>query len=870
MTDTLLLLDGNSLAYRAFFALPTSIVTSTGQITNAVYGFTSMLLKLLGEQKTDRVGVAFDIGAPTVRLAEYSEYKANRSETPGEFKGQMDLVKEVLDVMNVPQFGVPGHEADDINATLAKRAQEEGFDVILVTADRDYLQLVRPGVRVLFNRKGVSDYTLYDEAAVEDRFGLPPTKLLDYAAVRGDPSDNLPGVPGVGEKTAAQLIQQFGSIEELFEHLDDLPKRAQKLRPALEEHKEQILLNKRLARLVDDLEIDIEPRDIQMGDWDEPELRRLFTALQFKTLLERITDLRPLLKPAQPAPAVTVRAVTEPLFGDGGGRVALAWTEDSDGIAVAEGGEEATWVSEPGALRAMLEDPKIPKVAHDAKTLAVRLARAGIKPDGFAFDTQIAAYLLDPAPGKYELGDLSTRYLNRDLPLVTQGDGDGQMTLGVEETSAAEVASAYAAALLPLADRLESDLDRLGMTELFRTVEMPLVDVLVDLELTGVAIDADLLRAQSAELGKRVAELEQEIYVLGGGPFNLNSPPQLRTILYDKLGLKPTRRTKTGFSTDAATLESLRGQHDIVEALLEYRELSKLQATYLDPLPRLVDPKTGRVHATFKQTAVATGRIATESPNLQNIPVRSELGRQIRLAFIAGFPDHVLLVADYSQIELRVLAHITGDPGLREAFANDEDVHAATAAKVWGFAVEDVPRDLRARAKAINFGLAYGMNRFGLAQRLGITPDEAQEYIDGYFRSFPMVKEFMAGVVKQAYSDGFTSTLVGRRRYIPELEHSNPRVRALGERQALNAPIQGSAADIFKLAMVKVHRGLLEGSSNARMVLTVHDELLFEVPKSEENETADLVRSLMEQAYPLDVPLKVDVATGANWADAKG
>jgi DNA polymerase-1 len=408
------------------------------------------------------------------------------------------------------------------------------------------------------------------------------------------------------------------------------------------------------------------------------------------------------------------------------------------------------------------------------------------------------------------------------------------------------------------------------MTELFRTVEMPLVDVLVDLELTGVAIDAELLRKQSAEMGKRVAELEQEIYVLGGGPFNINSPPQLRTILYDKLGLKPTRRTKTGYSTDAATLESLRGQHDIVEALLEYRELTKLQATYLDPLPRLVDPKTGRVHANFKQTAVATGRIATDSPNLQNIPVRTELGREIRRAFIAGFPDHVLLVADYSQIELRVLAHITGDPGLREAFARDEDVHAATAAKVWGFTVEDVPRDLRARAKAINFGLAYGMNRFGLAQRLGITPDEAQEYIDGYFRSFPNVRDFMADVVKQAYRDGYTSTLVGRRRYIPELEHSNPRVRALGERQALNAPIQGSAADIFKLAMVKVHRGLLDRGSGARMVLTVHDELLFEVPSSEQNETHDQVRSLMEQAYPLDVPLKVDVSTGANWADAKG
>ncbi|MGZ4119218.1 MAG: DNA polymerase I [Actinomycetota bacterium] len=869
MTDTLLLLDGNSLAYRAFFALPTSIVTSTGQITNAVYGFTSMLLKLLGEQKTDRVGVAFDVGAPSVRLAEYSEYKANRAETPGEFRGQMELIREVLDVMNVPQFGVPGHEADDINATLARRAVAEGFDVICVTADRDYLQLVRPGIRVLFNRKGVSDYTMYDDAGVEERFGLPPEKLVDYAALRGDPSDNLPGVPGVGEKTAAQLIQQFGSIEALFEHLDELPKRLQKLRPALEEHRKQVLLNKQLARLVDDLDIEVDPADIRMGEWDEAEIRRLFTALQFRTLLERITDLRPLLKPAEAAPPVTVRAVTEPMATDGR-RVALAWTEDSPGIAVAQGGEEATWVSEPGTLRAMLEDATVPKVAHDGKSIAVRLARAGITLAGLAFDTQIAAYLLDPAPGKYELADLSTRYLNRDLPVVSAAAEGGQLALGVEETTAAEVASAHAAALLPLADRLEQDLDRMGMTELFRTVEMPLVDVLVDLELTGVAIDADLLRAQSAQLGKRVATLEQEIHELAGGPFNLNSPPQLRAILYDKLGLKPSRRTKTGYSTDAAALESLRGQHEIIEALLEYRELSKLQATYLDPLPRLVDPSDGRVHATFKQTAVATGRIATESPNLQNIPVRTELGREIRRAFVAGFPNHILLAADYSQIELRVLAHITGDPGLREAFEKDEDVHAATAAKVWGFSVEEVPRDLRARAKAINFGLAYGMNKFGLAQRLGITPDEAQEYIDGYFRSFPMVKEFMAGVVKQAYRDGFTSTIVGRRRYIPELEHSNPRVRALGERQALNAPIQGSAADIFKLAMIKVHRGLLDAGSRARMVLTVHDELIFEVPMDEEAETIDRVRSLMEQAYPLDVPLKVDVATGANWADAKG
>jgi DNA polymerase-1 len=870
VSDTLLLLDGNSLAYRAFFALPTSIVTSTGQITNAVYGFTSMMLKLLGEQKTDRIGVAFDVGAPTERIAQYTEYKANRRETPDEFRGQIDLIHEVLDVMGVPQFASPGNEADDINATLARVAADEGIDVILVTADRDYLQLVRPGVRVLFNRKGVSDYVLYDEAAVEERFGLPPNKLLDYAALRGDPSDNLPSVPGIGEKTASQLIQQFGSIGELYEHLDDLPKRLQKLRPALEENKEQVFLNKRLARLIDDLDMGVDPASIRMAEWDESEIRRLFTALQFKTLLERITELRPLLKPAAPAPAVTMRAGAQPLFTGDGRRVAIAWSEAAEGLAVAEGGEESTWVADPVSLKGMLEDASIPKVAHEGKTLAVRLARAGITLAGFDFDTQIAAYLLDPAPGKYELADLSTRYLNRELPQLSEGDDGAQLTLGVEETNSAEVASVHAAALLPLAERLESDLDRLGMTELFRTVEMPLVDVLVDLERTGIAIDADLLRARSKELGKRIGELEQEIYVLGGGPFNLNSPPQLRAVLYDKLGLKPSRRTKTGFSTDAQALESLRGQHDIIDALLEYRELSKLQATYLDPLPKLVDPETGRVHATFKQTAVATGRIATESPNLQNIPVRTELGREIRRAFIAGFPDHVLLVADYSQIELRVLAHITGDAGLREAFEHDEDVHAATAAKVWGFSVEEVPRDLRARAKAINFGLAYGMNKFGLAQRLGITPDEAQEYIDGYFRSFPMVKEFMAGVVKQAYRDGFTSTLVGRRRYIPELEHSNPRVRALGERQALNAPIQGSAADIFKLAMIKTHSGLREARVSARMVLTVHDELLFEVPKDEAADTSEHVRSLMEQAYPLDVPLKVDVATGTNWADAKG
>jgi DNA polymerase-1 len=868
-SETLLLLDGHSLAYRAFFALPTTIQTTAGQVTNAVYGFTSMLIKLLGEQKTARVGVAFDVGAPVVRLAEYSEYKANRSETPGEFRGQVDLIKEVLETLAVPRFGVPEHEADDLVATLARRATDQGLDVIAVTADRDYLQLVRPGVRVLFNRKGVSDYTLYDVDAVVERFGLPPDKLVDYAALRGDPSDNLPSVPGIGEKTASSLIQQFGSVEEMYENLDALPKKFNKLRPAIEESQEQVLRNKRLARLRDDLDVGVDPADIRMGEWNEPEIRRLFAALQFRALLDRVLEIRPLLSPAKAAPDVVVRTAT--LFEPGAKRVAIAQAEGLDGLGIAESPEESTWVAGADAVKDMLEDAAVEKVAHDGKALQVRLARAGITLRGLAFDTQVAAYLLDPAPGKYELEDISFRYLNRALPqAVAEADAaQGQLALGVDETTAVQAASARAAALFALAETLDAKLEETGMRALMHDVELPLIDVLAGLEQTGVAIDAGLLKQRSAELGKRIVELESLIYAEGGGPFNLNSPPQLREVLYTRLGLKPGRRTKTGYSTDAQALEALRGQHDIVEHLLEYRELTKLRSTYLDALPALVDAKTGRIHAQFSQTAVVTGRISTQNPNLQNIPVRSELGREIRRAFVAGFPEHALLVADYSQIELRVLAHITRDPGLVQAFENDEDVHAATAAKVWGFAPDEVPRELRARAKAINFGLAYGMNKYGLASRLGITPDEAQEFIDGYFRSFPGVGQFMADVVKDAYRDGFTTTLLGRRRYLPELEHSNPRVRALGERQALNAPIQGSAADIIKLAMIRTDKGLKADNSRARMVLTVHDELLFEVPLQEVERTKEMVRSFMEQAYPLAVPLKVDIATGTDWADAK-
>lgn len=864
MPDTVLLLDGHSLAYRAFYALPETIMTSSGQPTNAVYGFISMLVKLLTEHPTDRIAVAFDRGAPTERLAIYSEYKAQREETPGAFRGQVELIEECLGAMGIPVFGVTGHEADDLLATLTALLETAGEQVILVTADRDYLQLVRPGVRVLFNRKGVSDYTLYDDAAVVDRFGVPPSKLIDLAALKGDPSDNLPSVPGIGEKTAASLIQQFGSIDAMYGRLDELPKKFARHRATLEACREQVQRNQQLTKLREDLDVDVTADDIRRGVWNEDEVQRLFVALQFRALTERLADIRPVGETAQSQEMHITTGVTTLA-----GAVGVWWGADSEGVAIARTEDEATWEPDPRRAADALSADGVHVIAHDAKELIVRAAREGVSMPMPSFDTMLAAYLLDPSGGGYDLEGLSMRYLRRTLPTVAEDAASGQLGFSFDDDSnEAEVSTVHAGVLVPLAARLKEDLDAVGMTDLFEQVEMPLAMVLARMEQIGVAVDASLLEDRSREVTARIHELEREVAAVAGGPINLNSPTQLRTLLYDRLGLKPSRRTKTGYSTDQATLESLRDEHAIIPVLLEYRILEKLRSTYLDALPRLVDSRTRRIHAHFNQVSVATGRIGSDNPNLQNIPVRTELGREIRKAFIPGIPDGVLIVADYSQIELRVLAHVSNDPGLREAFDSGADIHAATASKIWGAPLDEVPRELRDRAKAINFGLIYGMNRFGLAQRLGVSPDESQRFIDGYFRSFPFVRSFMDEMVEQARRDGYTTTILGRRRYIPELQHGNPRIRALGERQALNAPIQGSAADILKLAMIAVDRGLAD-EQDARIVLTVHDELVIEVPKSRSEVTMRHVRSLMEQAYPLVVPLVVDAALGVNWADAK-
>ncbi len=865
----LFLLDGHSLSYRAFFALPTTLATTSGQVTNAVYGFTSMLIKLLAEERPDLIAVAFDIGAPTVRLERYAEYKAGRPEAPDEFRQQLGLIVEVLENLHVPVIGIPGHEADDAIATLAVRASALGIDTTIVTADRDFFQLVRPGITVMFNVKGISDIRRYDEAAVQERFGLPPSRYLDYVALKGDPSDNIPGVPGVGEKTASKLVQDFGTVEELLERTAELKG---KLRGSIEESVEQLALNKDLARLQTELELEIGPEDCVMGEWDMEALRRLFTSLEFRTLFERLEEIGRSAKPAAPAAELDLREtsaeeVVRLLAADAPKAVRLHLDGRAvRGVAVSASGGQAAYapVRSLGEVAGALADAGAPKWAHDAKDTETAALASGERLDGVVFDTMLAAYLLDPATTSYELQPLGERYLGADVLGSVGEEAEGQLFGDSWRLVAAE-----AAAVALLAPAMAERIDRAGLGALLEDVELPLSSVLARMQARGIALDAPYLQQMATEARERMAALRSQIFEHAGEEFNLNSPPQLRTILYDKLRLSPGKRTPKGqLSTDASVLEKLKLQHPIIEALLSWRELDKLNSTYLEALPRQVDPADGRVHTTFNQTGAATGRLSSSNPNLQNIPARGDLGRQIRRAFVPGSPEQVLLVADYSQIELRILAHLAQDEGLGAAFESGADIHAATAAKMYDLPLEQVDASIRGRAKAVNYGLAYGMNAYGLATRLEITPDEAQEFIDAYFASFPQIHDYLDRQVARATSDGFTETLLGRRRYIPELQASNPRVRDMGRRMALNAPIQGSAADVFKLGMLKVDAAIRGSSLDCHMLLTVHDELVFEVAQADLDEAKSLVKHEMESAYELSVPLRADLGWGSNWAEA--
>ncbi len=873
----LFLLDGHSLAYRAFFALPATLATSAGTVTNAVYGFTSMLIKLFGDEHPDLIAVAFDMGAPTIRLEMDADYKAGRAESPADFRPQLGLIEEVLDVLRIPVIRMEGHEADDAIGTLATQASAAGMDAVIVTADRDFFQLVRDrdgdvgAITVLFNRRGISEIDRMDPAAVETKYGVTPTQYLDFVALKGDTSDNIPGVPGVGEKTAAKLVNEFGSVEELVANTDRLKG---KQKENVEGAADRLTLNKQLARIVLDVPLDVVPEDCAMGAFDVEQVRSLFTSLEFRSLFDRLVEATGAAKPIAEVAELDLQQVDEAHIASalGSGAAAVALRVDDGvirGAAVSAGGAQAAYapLGADGPVARAFGDPRVDKMVHDAKVMERALTAAGAGLAGVTFDTLVAGYLLDPATTSYGVGALSERYLGADL-LAGLEDGEDAGQLFAEDPWRQTAAEAAAIGLL--APVMGEQIDQQGLRSLLDDVELPLSSVLARMEARGVRLDVDLLASMGADVRERMDALRAEIYERAGRDFNLNSPPQLREVLYGELGLQPGKKTPKGeLSTDASVLEKLRDEHPIVDALLSWRELDKLNSTYLESLPKLVDPRDGRVHTTFNQAAAATGRLSSSNPNLQNIPARSELGRQIRQAFVPDDADHVLLVADYSQIELRVLAHLSGDEGLREAFAAGEDIHAATAATVFDLPIDHVDPESRRRAKAVNFGLAYGMNAWGLAQRLDIAPDEAQEIIDGYFAGFPKIKTYLAAQVERARLDGYTETILGRRRYIPELTSDNRRLRELGERQALNAPIQGSASDIFKVAMIDVDRACRDDAGlDCHMLLTVHDELVFEVPSAGVEAAAAVVRERMEGAVALDVPLEASIGWGPNWADA--
>jgi DNA polymerase-1 len=890
-----LLLDGHSLAFRAFYALPEDLQTSDGTFTNAVYGFTSMLIKLMQEQRPDYIACCFDKGEPLERTAQFSDYKATRTEAPHTFSPQLPLIREVLRVMKIPVFETAGHEADDIIAFLARTACEEGADVRIVTGDRDFFQLVDDRIKVLYNRRGISDIIEMNAAAVLDRYGVPPVKYVDLKALEGDTSDNLPGVPGVGTKTAARLIQKYGSAEEVIAHADEqTPKLAQNLADA----GEQVALNKKLSTLVEVPLEGVSMAHLEMGAWDLDEVRELFTSLEFRSLLERLlADLpeaaegegRPFeIRVREVVGGQELRTLSDELRAAGrfaidllaaGPRAGPRWLTLSWGdgeVAFARvGATGSTHEEVRAALGPILGDDSVAKIAHGARAVILSLGAIDVELAGLDLDTHVGCYLLEPGAPGYALEEMARKYTGRELkaaePSEEKEDGPQaalDLADDVDETEAEE-ASLRALAIAEIAGVVEPELARLGMRELYRDIEHPLVPVLARMEGRGVGVDLDYLAEMASSLNERIDALEQECYDLAGQKLNLGSPPQLRTLLYDKLGLKTKRRTKTGMSTDVRALQQLVDEHPFVAKLMEYRELAKLKNTYVDALPPLVDPRDGRVHTTYDQTATATGRLSSTNPNLMNIPVRTDLGKKIRRAFVPK-QGCLLLSADYSQIELRVMAHLSRDPILLEVFSTDEDIHSATAARVFGIDPSQLETRHRSTAKMVNYGLSYGMGAPGLAERLNVPVAEAQAVMDAYFEQFGGVKRFLDEVVSRAHVDGFTTTMFGRRRYLPELGSGNPRVRAIGERQALNAPIQGSAADIMKLAMINVERALAEEAMGTAMILTVHDELLFEVPEDERDRAAKLVEREMTAVTEMAVPLAVDLSFGSDWADAKG
>jgi DNA polymerase-1 len=883
----LLLLDGHSLAYRAFFALPVeNFSTTTGQPTNAVYGFTAMLINALRDEQPTHIAVAFDVSRKTFRAERYAEYKAKRTDSPVDFRGQVELIGEVLDALRIRKLALEGYEADDLIATLSTQAEAAGYEVLIVTGDRDAFQLVSDSVTVLYARRGVSDLARMTPPAVAEKYGLTPHQYPDFAALRGDPSDNLPGIPGVGEKTATKWIIDFGSLDSLIDRVDEVKGKAG---DALRAHLSSVMTNRQLTELVRDVPLEVGPDELVWPGWARDAVHAVFDTLQFRVLRDRLYQTLTSAAPEAEAGFDVDGRVLAP--GDlpewlsehasGKDRVGVAasghWgrgTGTLTGVALASTDGAGAWfdpaqvtAEDDRAFGDWLGDVDRPKVLHDAKGPLLAFRARGWELRGLVCDTALSAYLVLPGQRSFDLADLTLRFLRRELR--AEEAADGQLSLdGVDEADESHGLIVRARAVVDLADVLDRELEEKGGMPLLRDVELPLVHVLANMEQVGIAADADYLADLEAGFAAEVKTAAELAYSVVGREFNLGSPKQLQAILFDELKLPKTKRIKTGYTTDADALTGLYAQteHPLLAHLLRHRDVSKLRTTVEGLIKSIEDD--GRIHTTFNQMIAATGRLSSTDPNLQNVPIRTEEGRRIRRAFVVGPDFESLMTADYSQIEMRIMADVSADAGLIEALRSGADFHATTAARVFGVPPADVTPAMRAKIKAMNFGLAYGLSAYGLSQQLGISTEEARGLMEEYFGRFGGVRDYLRDVVDEARRTGYTETLLGRRRYLPDLTSDNRQRREMAERMALNAPIQGSAADVIKVAMLGVDRALRHADLRSRMLLQVHDELVLEIAPGERAAVESLVKEQMAGASELQVPLDVSVGFGATWEDA--
>jgi DNA polymerase-1 len=908
----LVLFDGNAIVHRAFHAFratkhPTVLtVPKTGEVVTAVFGFAQMLLKAINELQPTCYAIAFDTKAPTFRHKMFDQYKAQRPPTPDELVNQFGRVRQLVEVFHIPIYELDGYEADDVLGTLSHQASQQGIDTVIVTGDADTMQLVSPEVNILYPkpRGSFSDTMLYDEEAVKEKYGVEPQHIADYKALVGDVSDNIPGVPGIGEKTAVKLIQQFGSVEEIYAHIDEVsPPRIQTI---LRENEAKALQSKKLATIDIQAPVTLNLDDCQLSHYDRNKVTELFRELEFHSLLPKLPEMTEAIPggtvqvEAKPPPKRDYHITnTTPALDGLLSRLSSAKSFAFDlettsldatqaqlvGISLSPAVGESYYIPVGHVgwgqveqlpleyvierLKPLLEDTTLAKLAHNGKYDMTVLAEYGVTVNNLTFDTMVAAYLLSEK--SLGLKALAFSRLGIEMTPISELIGSGAKQLSMSQVEIAKVAD-YACADADmtgqLAELLSPELRQSGLWQLFTEVEIPLVPVLVHMERNGIALDTELLRQMAQGLGEQLLKLEAEIYNNVGHQFNINSPQQLSSVLFQELGLPTAQKRKGGYSTGAAVLEELRGVHPVIEFILEYRQLAKLKSTYIDALPSLINPKTGRVHTSFNQTRTATGRLSSSDPNLQNIPVRGELGKQVRQAFIAP-PGSCLLSSDYSQIDLRALAHLSQDPGLLGAFNRDEDIHAATASQLFGVDKSQVTADMRRVAKTVNFGVIYGMSDYGLEQATELSREEATQFIASYFEKYPGVKRYLESTKQQARDKGYVQTLLGRRRSIPEINSANRQVREAAERTAINMPVQGTSADIIKVAMIKLYQEMGKRQLKSKMLLQVHDELLFEVPSEELEEMHRLVPEIMSSALKLSIPLKVDIKSGQNWAELK-